>query len=77
MVVNLKTAQALELTIPPVSSPPGNRVEPPRLATRPATPVGELDMTISRIETGARNPSIPLLRKLAKTLQVNLTDLLE
>ena len=42
-----------------------------------AAKVGVHLVTISRIETGARNPSMPLLQKLAKALKVKLTDFLE
>ncbi len=34
-------------------------------------------VTISRIETGARNPSMALLHKLAKALKVNAGQLLK
>ncbi len=42
-----------------------------------AAKVGVHWVTISRIETGARNPSMPLLVKLAKALKVKVGRLLE
>ena len=42
-----------------------------------AAKVGVHQVTIARIETGVRNPSMPLLLKIAKALKVKLTDLLE
>ncbi len=42
-----------------------------------ADKVGVCRVTITRIETGARNPSMPLLQKIANALKVELTDLLK
>ncbi len=42
-----------------------------------AAKVGVHLVTISRIETGARNPSMPLVQKLAEALKVKLARLLE
>ena len=41
-----------------------------------AAKVGVHQVTIARIETGVRNPSMPLLQKMSKALKVKLTDLL-
>ena len=37
-----------------------------------AAKVGVHQVTIARIETGARNPSMPLLQKIAKALRMRL-----
>ncbi len=39
--------------------------------------VGVHQVTIARIETGERRPSIDLLQRLAKTLKVKVGDLLD
>jgi len=39
--------------------------------------VGVHQVTIARIESGARNPSMDLLQRLAKVLKVKVADLLE
>jgi transcriptional regulator with XRE-family HTH domain len=41
-----------------------------------AKKVGVHKMTISRLERGARQPSMDMLQKLAKALKVKLKDLL-
>ncbi len=41
------------------------------------TKVGVHQVTIARLETGARRPSMDLLQKLAKALKVRLSELLE
>ncbi len=42
-----------------------------------AEKVGVARVTIARIETGHRNPSMDLLQRLAKALKVKLPDLLK
>lgn len=42
-----------------------------------ADKVGVHQVTIARIETGERNPSMDLLQRLAKTLRVKVGKLLE
>jgi len=42
-----------------------------------ADKVGVDRVTIARIESGARNPSMDLLQRLAKVLKVKVGDLLE
>ena len=42
-----------------------------------AAKVGVHQVTIARIETGARNPSMPLLQKIAKALHMRLVVLLK
>ncbi len=39
--------------------------------------VGVHQVTIARLETGVRRPSMDLLQKLAKALKVRLSELLE
>ena len=42
-----------------------------------AKKVGVHQVTIARLETGARRPSADLLRRLAKVLKVRMEDLLK
>ncbi len=44
---------------------------------RLAEKVGVHQVTIARIETGSRNPSMDLLQRIATVIKVNLPDLLE